>query len=167
MIAKLSFKLILPLYKMDEPRGTLLPLLLDLMYRYEEDDSPSTNQLLLRVIRVQPPTLTDGFFSIEVQNLSDFHLEPHTFLRVTDWTISTTMNNLTLVLRNYEKLGHDYLSEFQIKPIKENSEVKALLTNVYRKQLKATIREKSLEEIREMISSIESARRSQAVEEIL
>lgn len=152
---------------MDEPRGTLLPLVLDLMYRYENDDSPSPNQLILRVLKVSPPTLTDGFFSIEVQDLSDFHLEPHTFLRVTDWTVNATLNNLTLVLRNYEKLGHDYLSEFQIKPIKDNSEVKALLTNVFRKQLRSKITEKPIEDIRQMIQSIESERRSRAAQEIL
>lgn len=130
-------------------RGVLLPYVSAYMQQYQETQEDSRVQMLLRVLKSVPLTFTDGFFSVEVIG-GPVGVQEHTFVKVSRWNISVTLNSLRLVILEYKLLGHDVMSDFQIHEIKSHPEISSQLTSVFRKQLQRQVPIRSMDEIAEL-----------------
>lgn len=65
---------------MEEVRGTMLAFIVEFLRGYQDSSQLSSSQMILRVIKTMPITLTDGFYSIESGGLD--YLEVNTIIRV-------------------------------------------------------------------------------------
>ncbi|CAG9333126.1 unnamed protein product [Blepharisma stoltei] len=130
---------------MEEVRGTMFAFIVDFLRRYENSFEHSNSQMILRIIQKKPITLTDGFYSIESEGLDE--IATNTIIRVKKWAVIASMNNLKLKVIDYEILGTEPMSEFQIKPLKSRQEIKSLMVPAFRVQMKGKIRERSMQEI--------------------
>jgi hypothetical protein len=137
-----------------EARGVLLPYVSVLMQQYESSQADSTAQMLLRVLKSVPLTLTDGFFSVEVIG-GPVGVQEHTFIKLLRWNISVSLNNLRLVILEYKLLGHDVMSDFQIHEIRSHPEISSQLTSVFRKQLQRQLPYRTMDDIAELAAVFE------------
>lgn len=66
------------------------------------------------------------------------------------------MNNIKLKVIDYQVLGKESMSEFQIKPLKTRQEIRSLLVPTFRVQMRGRVRERSMHEIMSLVDEFES-----------
>ena len=136
---------------MEQSRSTLLPNIIHYLKKYTGVNYYSSTQLILRVSR-KNTVLTDGFFAIDVEGITS--LEHSTFIRIREWKLRLGINELVLVILKWEILGIETMSEYQIKSIKYELQVKALMIPAFRSQVKCTIAETPMTDILALASLV-------------
>jgi len=137
---------------MEELRGTLLPFVLDYLKHLKHWGEISNSQLVLRVLKTTPLTLTDGFYCVEAEGVNCFS---NSFIKVQQWNVKVSLLSIKFIVHDYSVLGHETMSETNFKKLKDSAEVKALIVPTFRMQLQSEIPEKSLEEIRQQAREVE------------
>lgn len=137
---------------MEEIRGTLVPILLDYLKMPSSLETPSSDHIVLRVVKTFPLTLTDGFYSIETDGIHD--LETNYFIKTNAWTVHSTLHNIKLVVLDYTVLGKETMSDQHIKPIKLHSGIKALFTSLFRYQLQTQLPECTEDYIKSLVNIV-------------
>lgn len=135
---------------MEQMRSTLLPNIIHYLKKYNGPDTVLSNQMVLRVYKSNSYLLTDGFFSIESRGLVP--MEQNTFIRAKKWKILLDVENIVLELVEWENLGVESMSDFQIKPLKTEVQIKALMIPAFRIQVRSSLTEVPIHDILEMAS---------------
>lgn len=139
---------------MDQVRSTLLPNLICYLKKYKGQHSVSNAQLVLRAITDSLRILTDGFFLIETANCEK--VEKNSFVRIKQWKIELFENDLKMHLLDWEYLGIETIPDYQVKSVKADLQVKALIVSAFRKQLRDQIPETPISVIFSTIASLQS-----------
>lgn len=139
---------------MDQVRSTLLPNLISYLKKYNGMHSISYVQLILRANTDSLRILTDGFFFIETTNREK--IEKNSFIRIKQWKIELFENDLKLDLLEWEYLGVETMTDYQVKPIKSELQIKALMVSAFRIQLRDLIPETPISVIFSTIASLQS-----------
>jgi len=139
---------------MDQVRSTLLPNLISYLKKYNGVHSVSQAQLILRANTDSLRILTDGFFFIETTSREK--TEKNSFIRVKHWKIELFENDLKLHLIDWEYLGVETMSDYQVKPVKSELQIKALMVSAFRVQLRDLIPETPISLIFSTIASLQS-----------
>lgn len=135
---------------MEQSRSTLLPNIIHYLKK-QALGTVSNVQLVLRGTR-KNNVVTDGFFAIDVNGISC--LEQSTFIRVQLWRLALDVDHIQMIIDKWENLGVEIMSEYQIKPINHELQIKALMVPAFRKYLKTTIEEIPMSQILETTKNL-------------
>ena len=138
---------------MEQTRSTLLPNIINYLKKYSRIDQHCSSQMILRVYRNNPLFLTDGFFSVQAEGVNK--IQQNAFLRIKSWKINVSVDDLALVILDSEILGIETMSDYQLKLIKNELQVRALMIPAFRYQLQRMIVETPINEIMEMAKLVQ------------
>jgi hypothetical protein len=138
---------------MEQTRGTIFPNIMNFLKKYSNTEETSSTQMILRVYRNFSSVLTDGFFGINSEGIGK--LDQNTFIRIKKWKLYLEIENLTLIVSEFEVLGIETMSDFQVKPIEKELQVRALMIPAFKIQIRSTLNEIPMSQILEIVNLVQ------------
>jgi hypothetical protein len=135
---------------MDHSRSSLFSYISKCLKKGADEENCA--QLILRVCRNNAKMLNDGVFFIQTQGLPV--LENSTFVRIKRWSLELLIDDLLINVREYEVIGVETMNDFNIRPLKSDFQIKALIISAFRKRLQAEITETPIVDILSLVNSI-------------